>query len=94
MMPYSKDCIGALDGTPSIPNYKSFQESWRVKASQVWSNLYDKIITFMIPIKYHWFFVNYIFIVYLFDIINLCNSFNNFSQTWDGLILQDSWNDL
>jgi len=33
--------------TLSISNYKSFQESLRVKASQVWPNLYDKIITFM-----------------------------------------------
>ena len=40
-----------ISSTPSIPNYKSFQESWRVKASQVWPNLYDKIITFMIPTK-------------------------------------------
>ena len=39
--------------TPSVPNYKSFQESWRVTVFQVWPNLYDKIITFMIPIKYH-----------------------------------------
>jgi len=43
----------AKTNTPSVPNYKSFQESWRVKIFQVWPNLYDKIITFMIPIKYH-----------------------------------------
>ena len=35
----------------------------------------------MIPIKYHWFFVSYIFIVYLFDVINIFVSLYNFSQT-------------
>jgi hypothetical protein len=39
--------------TSSIPNYKAFQEFWRVKGSQVSQNLYDKIIIFMTPIKYH-----------------------------------------
>ena len=42
-----------LINTPSVPNYKSPQESWRVKIFQVWPNLYNKIITFTIPIKYH-----------------------------------------
>ena len=42
-----------FSSTPSVPNDKSFQNFWRVKVFQVWSNLYDKIITFMIPIKYH-----------------------------------------
>jgi hypothetical protein len=39
--------------TPFISNCKSFQESCRVKTSQVWPNLYDKIIIFTIPSKYH-----------------------------------------
>jgi hypothetical protein len=42
-----------IRSTPSIPNYKAFQESLRVEGSQVWPNLYDKIIIFMTPIKYH-----------------------------------------
>jgi hypothetical protein len=36
------------DAALSIPNHKAFQESW-----QDWSNLYNKIIIFMTPIKYH-----------------------------------------
>jgi len=43
----------SIYNTPSVPNYKSFQESWRVKVFQVLPNLYDKIITFMILIMYH-----------------------------------------
>ena len=39
--------------TLSVPNYKSFQESWKVKFFQIQSNLYNKIITFTIQIKYH-----------------------------------------
>ena len=39
---------------PSVPNYKSFQQSWRVKVFQVWLNIYNKIIIFMIPVKYHY----------------------------------------
>jgi hypothetical protein len=35
--------------TSSVSNYKSFQE-----ASQVWPNLYDKIIIFMISTKYYY----------------------------------------
>ena len=55
----SEECGGGatsralLWSTPSVPNYKSFQEFWRVKVFQVWPNLYDKIIAFMIQIKYH-----------------------------------------
>ena len=44
---------GWIMPTPSVPNYKSFQESRRVKVFQILPNLYDKIITFMILIKYH-----------------------------------------
>jgi len=40
------------------------------------------------------FFINYIFMVYLFDIINLYNSRYNFGQTRDVLALKESWNDL
>ena len=79
--------------TPSIPNYKLFQESWRVKVFQVWSNLYNKIIIFIIPSIIR-FFISYIFILYLFDVINLYVSLYNFSQTWKSLTLQDFWNDL
>ena len=67
--------------TPSVPNYKSFQEPWRVKKFQVWPNLNNKIIIFTISIKYHRFFISHIFIVYLFDVINLCVSLYNFGQT-------------
>ena len=35
----------------------------------------------MIPIKYIRFFVSYIFIVYLFDVIIFCVSLYNFGQT-------------
>jgi hypothetical protein len=49
----------------------------------------------MIPNKYIIrFFINYIFIVYLFDVINLGNSLYNFGQNWDALTLQKSWKDL
>ena len=44
---------GSPPTTPSVTNYKSFQKSWRDKNFQVWPNLYDNIITFMIPIKYY-----------------------------------------
>ena len=67
--------------TPSVPNYKSFQEPWRVKNFQVWLNLNNKIIIFTISIKYHRFFISHIFIVYLFDVINFCVSLYNFGQT-------------
>ena len=80
--------------TPSIPNYKSFQESWRVKASQVWPNLYDEIITFMIQLSIIRFFINYIFIVHLLNLINFYDFFYNFGRTWDASTLQDSWNAL
>lgn len=39
----------------------------RVKAYSVWPCLYNKIIAFMTSTKYHYFFVNYTFTVYLFD---------------------------
>jgi len=39
--------VQKIKGTPSVLNYKAFQEFWRIKASQVLLNLYDKIITFM-----------------------------------------------
>ena len=45
--------LSKLRTTPFVLNYNSFQESWRVKNFQIWPNLYDKIIIFMIPIKYH-----------------------------------------
>jgi hypothetical protein len=38
--------------TPSIPNYKSFQESWRVKASQVWPKLLKELQRFMTSKRY------------------------------------------
>ena len=88
--------------TPSVPNYKSFQEFWRVKVFQVWLNLYDKIITFMIPIIIR-FFVSYIFIVHLFDVINLYISLYNFGQTlkWfdspkflEWLIIWNGWSTI
>jgi hypothetical protein len=57
-----------LSFTPFVPNCKSFQESWRVKASQVRLNLYDKIIIFMMS-------------VYLFDVTNLYSFLYNSGQT-------------
>jgi hypothetical protein len=50
---FSLSSVAIISATPSIPNYKSFQESWRIKTSQVWPNLYNKIITFTILTKYH-----------------------------------------
>jgi hypothetical protein len=39
-------------------------------------------------------FINYIFIVYQFDVINFCSYLYNFGQTWNALALQESWNVL
>ena len=64
------------------PNCKLFQLSWRVKISQIWSNLYNKVLLFIIQISIIRFFINYNFIIYLFvGAINLCNLFDNFDQT-------------
>jgi hypothetical protein len=49
----------------------------------------------MIPISIIRFFINYIFIVYLFvDVINFYNSLYNFGSIWNVLTLQKNWNNL
>ena len=37
----------------SVPNCKSLKFFWRVKPFQVWQNLYNKVLIFMILNKYH-----------------------------------------
>ena len=43
----------AIYSTPFFPNYKTFQQSWRIKFFYIWLNLYNRIIIFIIWTKYH-----------------------------------------
>ena len=69
--------------TPSVPNYKTFQQSWSVKVFYIWTNLYNRIMILLYKLSTIKFFINYIFIVHQFDIINFYISLYNFGQIWN-----------